>query len=79
MIARSTAWQRWTRSGYRCVLPELDALRGVSQSPYHHLDVYEHTRAVLVETIALQRDLRPASPSTRAAWRLCWASRSQMN
>lgn len=42
------------------VLPELVALRGVSQSPYHHLDVYEHTRAVLAETIALQRDLTPA-------------------
>lgn len=42
------------------VLPELTALRGVSQSPYHHLDVYEHTRAVLAETIALQRDPEPA-------------------
>jgi putative nucleotidyltransferase with HDIG domain len=42
------------------VLPELTALRGVSQSPYHHLDVYEHTRAVLAETIALQGDLKPA-------------------
>lgn len=42
------------------VLPELAALRGVSQSPYHHLDVYEHTRAVLAETIALQRDPEPA-------------------
>ena len=38
------------------VLPELTALRGVSQSPYHHLDVFEHTRAVLAETIALERD-----------------------
>jgi putative nucleotidyltransferase with HDIG domain len=42
------------------VLPELEALRGVSQSPYHHLDVYEHTRAVLAETIALHRDPEPA-------------------
>jgi putative nucleotidyltransferase with HDIG domain len=42
------------------VLPELTALRGVIQSPYHHLDVYEHTQAVLAETIALQRDLEPA-------------------
>jgi putative nucleotidyltransferase with HDIG domain len=41
------------------VLPELVALRGVSQSPYHHLDVYEHTRAVLAETIALHRDPEP--------------------
>lgn len=38
------------------VLPELAALRGVEQSPYHHLDVYEHTLAVLAETIELERD-----------------------
>jgi poly(A) polymerase len=38
------------------VLPELVELRGVEQSPYHHLDVYEHTRAVLGETIELERD-----------------------
>jgi poly(A) polymerase len=38
------------------ILPELDALRGVRQSPYHHLDVYEHTRAVLASTIELQAD-----------------------
>jgi putative nucleotidyltransferase with HDIG domain len=29
------------------VLPELDALRGVEQSAYHHADVYEHTLEVL--------------------------------
>ncbi|MBV9367426.1 MAG: HD domain-containing protein [Solirubrobacterales bacterium] len=38
------------------VLPELTAMRGVEQSPYHHLDVYEHTRSVLAETIALSLD-----------------------
>jgi putative nucleotidyltransferase with HDIG domain len=37
------------------VLPELSALRGVEQSHYHHLDVHEHTRAVLGATIELQR------------------------
>lgn len=37
------------------VLPELAALRGVEQSAYHHLDVYEHTMAALAETIALER------------------------
>jgi poly(A) polymerase len=31
-------------------------LRGVEQSRYHHLDVHAHTRAVLAETIALERD-----------------------
>jgi poly(A) polymerase len=35
------------------VLPELTAMRGVEQSPYHHLDVYEHTRLVLGSTIEL--------------------------
>jgi tRNA nucleotidyltransferase/poly(A) polymerase len=38
------------------VLPELDALRGVQQSAYHHLDVYEHTLAVLEQAIAIERD-----------------------
>jgi poly(A) polymerase len=38
------------------VLPELDALRGLQQSDYHHLDVYEHTLATLQAAIDLQRD-----------------------
>ena len=38
------------------VLPELVALRGIEQSDYHHLDAYEHTLAVLGETIRLQED-----------------------
>jgi putative nucleotidyltransferase with HDIG domain len=38
------------------VLPELDALRGVQQSRFHHLDVYDHTLEVLAHTIALQED-----------------------
>jgi putative nucleotidyltransferase with HDIG domain len=37
------------------VLPELARLRGVEQSHYHHLDVHEHTRAVLEQTIELER------------------------
>jgi putative nucleotidyltransferase with HDIG domain len=36
------------------ILPELFALRGVEQSVYHHLDVYDHTMAALAETIALE-------------------------
>ncbi len=35
------------------VLPELSQLHGVEQSRYHHLDVHDHTRAVLSETIVL--------------------------
>jgi hypothetical protein len=42
------------------VLPELSALRGIEQSRYHHLDVHDHTRAVLAEAIALERDAAPA-------------------
>jgi putative nucleotidyltransferase with HDIG domain len=38
------------------VLPELAALRGVEQSRYHHLDVYEHTLTVLAELVGLQAD-----------------------
>jgi poly(A) polymerase len=41
------------------VLPELEQLRGVEQSQFHHLDVHEHTRAVLAETVALERDPGP--------------------
>jgi poly(A) polymerase len=38
------------------ILPELARMHGVEQSPYHHLDVYEHTRSVLAATIELARD-----------------------
>jgi putative nucleotidyltransferase with HDIG domain len=41
------------------VLPELRGLRGVEQSPFHHLDVYDHTRLVLAETVELERDPEP--------------------
>ncbi len=35
------------------VLPELEALRGVEQSRYHHADVYGHTMEVLERTMEL--------------------------
>jgi len=38
------------------VLPEVAALRGIEQSAYHHLDVYEHTLEVLDAVALLQRD-----------------------
>jgi poly(A) polymerase len=41
------------------VLPEVADLHGVEQSRYHHLDVHEHTRAVLAEVIELERDPEP--------------------
>jgi tRNA nucleotidyltransferase/poly(A) polymerase len=37
------------------VLPELSQARGVTQSHYHHLDVYEHTLAVLAAVLDLER------------------------
>ena len=37
------------------VLPELAQLRGVEQSRFHHLDVYEHTLAVIDAVIDLDR------------------------
>lgn len=42
------------------VLPELDALRGVDQTVYHHRDVHGHTLEVLEQAIALERDPEPA-------------------
>jgi poly(A) polymerase len=38
------------------VLPELTALRGVEQNPYHHRDVHGHTLEVLQATVDLERD-----------------------
>lgn len=40
------------------VLPELEALRGVEQGPNHHLDVYDHTIAVLEHTLEVEGDLQ---------------------
>src|SRR5215208_8176287 len=38
------------------VLPELDALRGVGQSVYHHADVLGHTLEVLDAVVAMEAD-----------------------
>jgi poly(A) polymerase len=38
------------------VLPELEALRGVDQSVYHHADVLDHTLEVLDKVVAMQAD-----------------------
>lgn len=37
------------------VLPELEELRGIEQSRFHHADVHEHTLEVLRRTIELER------------------------
>ena len=39
------------------VLPELETLRGVEQGPNHHLDVYDHTIAVLEHMLEIEGDL----------------------
>ena len=39
------------------VLPELDALRGVAQTANHHLDVHDHTLAVLERLLEVEADL----------------------
>jgi putative nucleotidyltransferase with HDIG domain len=39
------------------ILPELDALRGVEQNPYHHLDVHGHTMEVLERMLSVENDL----------------------
>jgi putative nucleotidyltransferase with HDIG domain len=39
------------------VLPELAATRGVIQNPNHHLDVHDHTLAVLGEWLSIEADL----------------------
>jgi poly(A) polymerase len=39
------------------VLPEVETLRGVEQGPNHHLDVYDHTVAVLEHMLEVEADL----------------------
>jgi poly(A) polymerase len=48
------------------VLPELAALRGVGQGVYHHLDVYDHTLAVLAAVVDLERDPSPLGEHAEA-------------
>jgi len=38
------------------VLPELDALRGLEQTRYHHLDAHDHTLEVLERAIEIEQD-----------------------
>lgn len=49
------------------LLPELHALRGVEQSHYHHLDVYDHTMAVLEQAALLRADPAPVFGVARAS------------
>jgi poly(A) polymerase len=40
------------------LLPEVAAMRGVDQTANHHLDVYDHTMAVLDRVLEVEADLR---------------------
>ena len=44
------------------IVPEVDALRGVDQSHFHHLDVYEHTLEVLRRLVGLESMLEDIFP-----------------
>jgi len=49
------------------VLPELDAMRGVQQNRFHHLDVHDHTLAVLEQVVGLELDPAPLGEHAAAA------------
>jgi poly(A) polymerase len=40
----------------RALLPELEALKGVEQNPYHHLDVWGHTLEVLRRVLEIEAE-----------------------
>lgn len=46
-----------TLGGLEATLPEVTALDGIEQSPYHHLDVGGHTREVVEWSVALETRL----------------------
>jgi putative nucleotidyltransferase with HDIG domain len=48
------------------VLPELTALHGIEQSHFHHLDVHDHTLAVLDAVALLERDPEAAGLGDQA-------------
>jgi len=58
------------------VLPELSALKGVEQSHFHHLDVYDHTLAVLDQVAHLDDPLlaEPFSDELTRGEAMRWAA-----
>ena len=84
--ARAAASSCWASSApCAAVLPELEALRGVEQSRFHHLDVYGHTLEVLERTVELDAAegagarascASCARRARRRRSRRCWPSRS---
>jgi poly(A) polymerase len=55
------------------VLPELPALHGVEQNVFHHLDVHDHSLAVLDAVIALEEDPGPLGEHAAAVAELLGA------
>ena len=49
--------------GLAGALPEMLEIDGVEQSTYHHLDVWEHTLAVLQAVVELELDPTPLGPA----------------
>ena len=62
----------------RTVLPEVDALHGVDQSGFHHLDVFEHTLHVIDATgdVTANVDHFFPDPTVAGAPRARWRRRS---
>jgi len=56
MLTRDGVEHLRASGGLAHVLPELEALRGIEQTVYHHKDAYGHTLEVLEHAIALERD-----------------------
>jgi putative nucleotidyltransferase with HDIG domain len=58
------------------VLPELNALKGIEQSHFHHLDVHDHTLAVLDEVTKLDDPLlaEPFSDELTRGEAMRWAA-----
>lgn len=43
--------------GVEALLPELSLLKGIGQTPYHHLDAHGHTIEVLRQVMMLEKDM----------------------
>ncbi len=66
------------------VLPELEALRGVAQSEFHHLDVHGHTLEVLDRTVELTTGAKAgagtgATAATGELWESLGGRRAELS
>ncbi len=56
------------------VLPELEALHGIQQSAYHHLDAHDHTLEVIDRVVELASDPGARFPDLEEGSGRCWTS-----